>query len=74
MARKHTPIAKQLIAAIRKAERQGITRYRIAKAAGVHQSQLSRLLAGEKRPRLDTAERIAEALGCEVRLVPKKDS
>lgn len=60
---KHQPIVDQLIRAIKAAERRGVTRYRIAKDAGLYQSQLTRLMNREAAPRLDTAERIATALG-----------
>ena len=72
MPRKPKPITEQLIAAIRKAERTGRTRYQIAAEAGVYQSQLARLVSGERRPLLDTAEKIASALGYDLCLVPKK--
>lgn len=62
MAKRPQPIVKQLIRAVRDAEKRGITRYRIAKDAGVEQSQISRLMSGESIPRLDTAEKIAKAL------------
>lgn len=68
---RHKTIADQLTGAILQAERKGTTRYQLAKAAGVWQSQLTRLLAGEDKPRLDTAERIAEALG--YRIVLKRE-
>ena len=64
MARnKQTSISEQLRQAIRQAERSGLTRYKIAKAAGIHQSQLTRLLARGPTPRADTADKIAAALG-----------
>lgn len=53
----------QLKEAVRDAERKGTTRYRIAKKSGVSQAQLSRFVAGTVAPRLDTAERIARAIG-----------
>ena len=60
---KSTPIADQLRQIIHQAERQGITRYQLAKRSGVSEGQLSRLVHGEVSPRLDSADRIAKALG-----------
>jgi transcriptional regulator with XRE-family HTH domain len=51
---------------IRRAERRGITRYRIAKECGISDAQLSRLMHGTVAPRLDTAERIAGAIGLSI--------
>ncbi len=68
MARKQT-IVEQLRAAIRKAEKRGITRYRIAMDAGIHQSQLTRLMDGDVSPRLDTAAKIMEAIGGKLAIV-----
>ena len=74
MARKQRPIVVRLRKAIRDAEERGITQYRIAKESGVSAGQLSRLMHGKVAPRLDTAERNARAIGCEIRLTPLKDS
>ena len=46
------------------AETRGLTRYRIAQVSGVSQAQLSKLLLQQRIPRLDTAEKIAQAIGC----------
>ena len=71
---KTKPLADSLRNEIRRAERRGITQYRIAKESGVSAGQLSRLMHGKVVPRLDTAERIARAIGCEIRLIPSKSS
>ena len=63
MAKQPQPIVEQLRDAIRQAERRGVTQYQIAKAARVHQSQLTRFMAGETIPRLQTAERLIAAIG-----------
>ena len=39
------------------------TRYRIAKDSGVDFAILSRFLSGQRSPRLDTVDRLAEYLG-----------
>jgi transcriptional regulator with XRE-family HTH domain len=63
MSRKNQAAAEQLRRAIREAERRGVTRYQMAKMAKMPQSQLSRIATGESVPKLDTAERIAGAIG-----------
>jgi DNA-binding phage protein len=63
-------ISEQLRKAIAQAERRGITRYQIAKLAGMPQSQVGRVASGESVPTLDTAERIALAIGCRFSIVP----
>ncbi len=60
----------QLRAAIARAEAGGMTRYAIAKAVGVDHSQIRRVAEGLTVPRLDTAERIAAAIGCRVSIEP----
>lgn len=52
-------------------ERSGETPYAIAKGAGVHKSQLSRLLSGERGLSTECAERVAGYLGLEIVLRPK---
>jgi transcriptional regulator with XRE-family HTH domain len=56
-------IFKQLQQAIKQAERAGMSRYAIAKAAGIALPVLVRIANGGTIPRLDTAEKIAKALG-----------
>jgi transcriptional regulator with XRE-family HTH domain len=65
-----TSIAVELRRAIREAERGGVSRYRIAKAAGLEQSQVARIRSGETVPTLTTAERLAKGLGLRLALVP----
>ena len=55
-------ITEQLRAEIAKAEQRGMSRYAIAKAAGLPYSQVYNVAEGTI-PRLDTAEKIARALG-----------
>ncbi len=59
----------QLRAAIARAEDGGMSRYAIAKAAGLDHSAIRRVADGNVIPRLDTAERIAAAVGCRLRVV-----
>lgn len=63
MPRKPKPIAEQLRAAIAKAEKRGVTRYQIAQASGVAQSTLSQFVHGKGHLRIESAERVAEAIG-----------
>ena len=60
----------ELRRAIAAAEKRGVTRYQIAKAARMQTSQVTRVAGGETIPRLDTAERIAEAVGLALRMTP----
>lgn len=66
--RKPKPLAEQLRAALRAAERAGTTRYRLSQISGLQQSQLQRIGEGQE-PRLGTAERLAAALGKRLVLV-----
>ena len=63
-------VADQLRAAIAEAEQQGVTRYQIAKRAGLAKTVVNRFADGTTIPRLDIAERIAGILG--LRLVAQK--
>ena len=65
-------IEDQLKAAIRHAESEGWSQYEIAKKAGIDRGQLTRLFSGTVHPRLDTAERIAKALGYQIILKPMR--
>ncbi len=53
-------------------EASGKTRYRIAEEAGIAQSQLSRLMSGECGLSFETAERLANNLGLEIVIRPKR--
>ena len=64
-------IVDELRKAIRAAERQGITRYRIAKLTGMPQSQVGRIASGETEPLLSSAERICKAIGVKLVIVAK---
>ncbi len=72
MSKRQVNISAQLRKAIEQAERRGITRYAIAKQTGLSQGMLSRFMGGENTPKLETAERIAKAIG--LRLALSKDS
>ena len=48
------------------------TRYRLSKETGIVQSQLSRLMSGEKGVSLDNLERLADALDLEIVIRPKR--
>jgi len=62
-----------LLDAIRKAIKAGgVTRYRIAKDTGVSQSQLSRLMIGERGLSIEALERLADYLGLRIVLKPKR--
>jgi hypothetical protein len=63
MPRPIPPLADQLRAAIAKAEKKGLTRYRIAKLAELSPAILTRFCNDGGQLRLDIAERIAIAIG-----------
>ena len=69
MSKSCKSVADELRQAIAQAERRGVTRYRIAKETGLSQAMLSRFVAGENVPKLDTVERIAKAIGRRLVLV-----
>lgn len=57
----------QLLDEIRKAiEASGLTRYQIAKETGIAQSQLSRLVNGERGLSVEAIERLAHYLDLEI--------
>ena len=70
MVKRQGNIADELRKAIAQAERRGVTRYAIAKAARMPQSQVGRIASGESVPKLDTAERIAQVIGCRLAILP----
>ena len=49
-----------------------MTRYRIAKESNLSQSQLSRLMSGERGLSIEALEVLAECLGLEITIRPKK--
>jgi hypothetical protein len=56
-------ITEKLRAAIRAAERGGVTNYRLAKDAGISRAAISRFMAGKHGLRLTHAEAIANVIG-----------
>ncbi|MFO0422821.1 MAG: helix-turn-helix domain-containing protein [Planctomycetia bacterium] len=66
MPRKPKPIDAALKAAI---TRSGLTHYALAKAAGLSPAQLDRFVSGRRDLRLETASRLAVALGLELATV-----
>ncbi len=62
-----------LIEDIRQAvEASGKTRYRIAKDSGIAESQLSRLMSGERGLSIESLEQLAACLGLEITIRPKR--
>lgn len=63
----------QILNAIRNAiDESDETRNRIAKGSGVNPSQLARLVSGERGLSIETAERLADYLGLEISIRPKR--
>ena len=50
----------------------GGTRYRIARESGIAESVLSRLVSGERGLSIDALERLADYLGLEITMQPKR--
>ena len=71
MSKKQVSIADELRKAIAKAERKGMNRNAIAKAAGISYGVMVRIAEGENLPRLDTAEKIVRAIGGRLTIYPK---
>jgi len=46
-----------------------VTQRELAARSGIHQAEVSRILSGRTQPRIGTAERLARALGAELRVV-----
>ncbi len=69
MIRAMSRILDEIRRAIRRSPK---TRYRLWKETGIPESQLSRLMTGEKGLSFDSLERLAEALGLEIVIQPKK--
>jgi len=61
------PISEALRAAVRTALAHGVTRYRIAKDAGLDHTALTRFLAEGRDVRLSTVDALADYLGLELR-------
>jgi ribosome-binding protein aMBF1 (putative translation factor) len=58
-------LVRQLIAL---REQRGWSQRELADRAGMKQPQLARLETGQVEPKLDTLQRLAEAMGCRVRV------
>ena len=65
-------IAQKLRDAIAQAERGGMTRYAIAKRAGMAPIMLARIADGTRGMKLETAEKIAGAIGLQLTLLTKR--
>ena len=70
----HEPGAgMEILDAIRDAiEASGKSRYQLARESGVAESVLSRLISGERGMSVGTVERMADALGLEIVVRPKR--
>jgi transcriptional regulator with XRE-family HTH domain len=66
-------LMSKILDEIRKAIRASDkTRYRLSQETGIPQSQLSRLMTGEKGVSFERLECLAEALGLEIVVRPKR--
>jgi transcriptional regulator with XRE-family HTH domain len=65
----------KILSAIRKAiEDSDQTRYQIAQAAQIAQSQLSRFMSGERGLSVEAVEKLADHLELEIQIRPKRKS
>ena len=65
-------MAKMLDTLRRAVENSNESRYRIAHGSGVAASQLARLVSGERGLSIESAEKLADYLGLEITLRPKR--
>ena len=65
-------VAECLRAEIRKSEKRGTSRYRLAQVSGVSEGQLSKIVHGKITPTLGTAEKIVRGMGLRIYIGPKK--
>lgn len=65
-------MAKMLDTLRRAVEKSDESRYSIAHGSGVAASQLSRLISGERGLSIESAERLADYLGLEINIRPKR--
>lgn len=65
-------MAKMLDTLRRAVEDSDESRYRIAHGSGVAASQLTRLVSGERGLSIESAERLADYLGLEIIIRPKR--
>ena len=65
-------LAAELRAAIAQSEAAGVTRYAIAKRAGITPIMLTRIAEGLAGMKLETAEKIAGAVGLQLTLLPNR--
>jgi transcriptional regulator with XRE-family HTH domain len=69
----YTPPMSRMVDAIRRAVREsGRSQYELAEASGVSRPQLSRLMTGERGLSAANLEALADALGLEFELRPKR--
>ena len=62
------------LALIQLRERHGLTQIQLAERCGMNQADISRIERGSTSPTARTLQRIAEALGADVRLVERAAS
>jgi transcriptional regulator with XRE-family HTH domain len=66
-------LMSRILDEIRKAiKASGKSRYRLSKDTSIPQSQLSRLMTGEKALSIESLEKLINALGLEIVIKPKR--
>jgi len=69
----YTLSMSRILTAIRKAiDESGQTRYQISQRTGIAQSQLSRLMSGERGLSVEGIETLADYLGLEIVIRPRR--
>lgn len=69
----HTALVNDVLSQIRDAiNSSGESRYAISSATGISQSQLSRLMARESGLSIESLQRLADHLGLEIAVRPKR--
>jgi len=69
MDKKRIKLSDQVRRAV---DASGLTRYRISKIAGLHESVLCRFMPGEIEITTGTLDRLADALGLDIVVRPKR--
>ena len=69
MRKKNITLSDGIRAAVRTANKAGVSRYAICKEAGLDQATMSKFMAGTVGLQMDTLDRLGTALGLAVTLV-----
>lgn len=65
-------LVERLIREVEKAEKKGLTRYELAKRAGIQQSSLSRFVNRQESMKLEMLEKLCSALELQIVFTPSR--